>query len=126
VQHTAAVGAHIYTGLERLAGTTAEGKLLNLRGKDAGTFIAFDAESAEARDKFVKGMRSKGVIVGGSGEKSIRLRPMLYVFSYPSVLWGDVVLMGWRQDFRGEACRHFVGEDGGGFQGAVVQKGFFF
>jgi 4-aminobutyrate aminotransferase / (S)-3-amino-2-methylpropionate transaminase len=48
-----------------------------LRGKNAGTFIAFDAESVEARDNFIKGMRNKAVVIGGSGEKAVRLRPML-------------------------------------------------
>jgi 4-aminobutyrate aminotransferase/(S)-3-amino-2-methylpropionate transaminase len=57
-----------------------------LRGKDAGTFIAFDAESTEKRDKFVKGMRDRGVIIGGSGDKAVRLRPML------CVSWGFFLL----------------------------------
>lgn len=34
-----------------------------------GTFIAFDAETPEKRDAFVKQMRLKGVNMGGCGEK---------------------------------------------------------
>ena len=34
-----------------------------------GTFIAFDCETPQMRDAFVKEMRNKGVNVGGCGER---------------------------------------------------------
>lgn len=64
VQHTKQVGDYVYQGLKTLASTTGSGKLLNLRGKDTGTFIAFDCESPEKRDRFAGLMRSKGVNMG--------------------------------------------------------------
>ena len=70
VAKTAEVGAYIYKGLESLG-------LENLRGEDAGTFIAFDCATGEQRDKLVMAMRKEGVHLGGCGERSIRLRPML-------------------------------------------------
>jgi len=42
-----------------------------------GTFCAVDAPTAEIRDEMVSRMRSKGVLIGGCGESTIRLRPAL-------------------------------------------------
>ncbi|KAI9269211.1 4-aminobutyrate aminotransferase [Phascolomyces articulosus] len=50
-------------------------KLQSVRGQ--GAFIAFDLESPAKRDKFLTDMRQLGVNVGGCGEKTVRLRPML-------------------------------------------------
>jgi 4-aminobutyrate aminotransferase/(S)-3-amino-2-methylpropionate transaminase len=47
----------------------------NVRGR--GTYMAFDVGSGPKRDLLVTLMRRSGVNVGGSGELSIRLRPML-------------------------------------------------
>lgn len=76
VQHTAVIGSELYSSLEALA-RRFPGMLTNLRGKDHGTFIAWDAESPAQRDQFVAAMRQQGVIMGGCGERAIRLRPML-------------------------------------------------
>ncbi|PBP24890.1 4-aminobutyrate aminotransferase [Diplocarpon rosae] len=73
VTHTANVGDYLYAGFERLA-TQYPGELLNLRGKGQGTFIAFDSPR---RDEFLRKAKSVGVNIGGSGEKAVRLRPML-------------------------------------------------
>jgi 4-aminobutyrate aminotransferase/(S)-3-amino-2-methylpropionate transaminase len=82
VAHTAQIGDRLYTGLEQLASSSAgSGKISDLRGKDEGTFIAFDCATPAMRDAFVVGMRRKGVNVGGCGEKAVRLRPMLCVRS---------------------------------------------
>jgi hypothetical protein len=46
----------------------------NLRGKNQGTFIAWDTPK---RDQFIAKAKSFGVNIGGSGPSAIRLRPML-------------------------------------------------
>ena len=76
VNHTALVGSALYDSLESLSKGVGKGKLLNLRGKDCGTFLAWDAKDAAQRDEFIKKMRYKGINLGGSGERAVRLRPM--------------------------------------------------
>ncbi|CAL3964541.1 unnamed protein product [Diplocarpon coronariae] len=73
VTNTANVGEYLYAGLERLA-TQYPGEFQNLRGKGQGTFIAFDSPR---RDEFLSKAKSVGVNIGGSGERAVRLRPML-------------------------------------------------
>lgn len=73
VEHTAQVGEYLYAGLERIAHQHPN-EIQNLRGKGQGTFIAWDSPR---RDEFLKGAKGEGVNIGGSGEKAIRLRPML-------------------------------------------------
>lgn len=46
----------------------------NLRGQGQGTFIAWDSPR---RDEVLRSAKSLGINVGGSGEKAVRLRPML-------------------------------------------------
>ncbi|GAA6052376.1 hypothetical protein JCM3770_000212 [Rhodotorula araucariae] len=76
VQHTAVIGDELYGALAQLA-RRFPAAVQNLRGKDCGTFIAWDAESPAHRDAFVAAMRREGVIMGGCGERAVRLRPML-------------------------------------------------
>jgi 4-aminobutyrate aminotransferase/(S)-3-amino-2-methylpropionate transaminase len=73
VNNTAKVGDYLYSGIESLA-KLYPGEFMNLRGKGQGTFIAFDSPR---RDEFLKKAKSVGVNIGGSGEKAVRLRPML-------------------------------------------------
>lgn len=73
VTNTAKVGDYLYSGIESLA-KLYPGQFMNLRGKGQGTFIAFDNPR---RDEFLKVAKSFGVNIGGSGEKAVRLRPML-------------------------------------------------
>lgn len=78
LENTAKVGGYIYENLEKLSQSNdGNEKMFNLRGKDQGTFIAWDAETPEKRDEVIKRMRAKGVHLGGCGERAIRLRPML-------------------------------------------------
>ncbi|KAM0755936.1 4-aminobutyrate aminotransferase [Meredithblackwellia eburnea MCA 4105] len=78
VENTSQVGDYLYDAIANLAKTPAgHPHILNLRGKDSGTFISFDCETAEVRDKFVRDMRGLGVNMGGCGERAVRLRPML-------------------------------------------------
>jgi len=73
VERTAAVGEYLHGGLEKLA-ARYPGQVENLRGKGMGTFIAFDSPK---RDEFLKAAKKVGVNIGGSGERAVRLRPML-------------------------------------------------
>ncbi|KAL9104005.1 MAG: hypothetical protein Q9187_008948 [Circinaria calcarea] len=73
VQNTAEVGEYLYSGLERLAQQYPH-EIQNLRGKGQGTFIAWDSPR---RDEFLKKAKGEGINIGGSGERAIRLRPML-------------------------------------------------
>lgn len=73
VNNAAQVGKHIYDSLEALAKKYPH-EMQNLRGKDRGTFIAWDSPRRE--DVMAKAL-CKGVLVGGSGARAIRLRPML-------------------------------------------------
>jgi 4-aminobutyrate aminotransferase/(S)-3-amino-2-methylpropionate transaminase len=73
VSNTASVGAYLYQGLERLQSQYPH-EIMNLRGKGQGTFIAFDSPR---RDEFLKKAKGVGVNIGGSGERAVRLRPML-------------------------------------------------
>lgn len=80
VNSTATVGDYLYQSLASLK--SAEGKMLNLRGEGEGTFIAFDCATPEKRDAFVKGMKDVGVNMGGCGERAVRLRYVLSLFSW--------------------------------------------
>ncbi|KAJ6264038.1 4-aminobutyrate aminotransferase [Drechslerella dactyloides] len=73
VEHTADTGAYLYSGLEQLS-QKYPGEIQNLRGKNTGTFIAWDSPQ---RDAFLKKMKTVGVNIGGCGESAVRLRPML-------------------------------------------------
>ena len=67
VNHTAKIGSRVYNELSDMSKSgAAQGKLTNLRGKGAGTFIAFDCETPAKRDAFIAGMRNEGVNMGQS------------------------------------------------------------
>lgn len=73
VQNTAVTGQYLYDGLRRLAEKYPR-DVMNLRGQGQGTFIAWDSQR---RDKVLKKGKEVGVNIGGSGERAVRLRPML-------------------------------------------------
>ncbi|KAI1144179.1 4-aminobutyrate aminotransferase [Hypoxylon sp. FL0543] len=73
VANTARTGDYLFSKLEGLA-KKYPGQFENLRGKGQGTFIAFDNPK---RDEFLKKAKKFGVNIGGSGERAVRLRPML-------------------------------------------------
>ena len=50
---------------------------INLRGKDRGTFIAWDLPTGAQRDSLLKLLKLNGCNVGGCSDKSVRLRPTL-------------------------------------------------
>jgi 4-aminobutyrate aminotransferase/(S)-3-amino-2-methylpropionate transaminase len=45
-----------------------------------GTYLAFDAESVNIRDSLISTIRNNGINMGGSGDRAVRIRPML-IFS---------------------------------------------
>lgn len=73
VDNTAQVGDYLYSGLEDLS-KRFPNEILNLRGKGQGTFLAFDSPR---RDEVVAKAKGVGINIGGSGERAVRLRPML-------------------------------------------------
>ncbi|KAF7719563.1 4-aminobutyrate aminotransferase [Penicillium ucsense] len=73
VENTRITGDYLYAGLQRLAKQYPE-HFQNLRGKNQGTFIAWDTPK---RDQFLAKAKTVGVNIGGSGAQAVRLRPML-------------------------------------------------
>ncbi|KAK4697301.1 hypothetical protein P7C71_g743, partial [Lecanoromycetidae sp. Uapishka_2] len=73
VENTAQTGEYLYSGLERIA-EQYPNEIQNLRGRGQGTFIAWDSPR---RDDFLKRAKGLGINIGGSGERAVRLRPML-------------------------------------------------
>jgi 4-aminobutyrate aminotransferase/(S)-3-amino-2-methylpropionate transaminase len=73
VSHTKKVGDYLYNELAALA-KKYPGEVENLRGQGMGTFIAFDTPK---RDQLLRQAKINGINLGGSGEKAVRLRPML-------------------------------------------------
>lgn len=67
------VGKSLYAGFETLA-SRYPSLMQNLRGKDYGTYIAFDTVDA---GRFMRVMQSMGVIAGTCGKSTVRFRPML-------------------------------------------------
>lgn len=63
------VGSYLQTHLPSFK------SLANVRGQ--GAFIAFDLVDGAHRDKLLTDMRQLGVNVGGCGDRTVRLRPML-------------------------------------------------
>ncbi|KAL5596959.1 hypothetical protein BROUX41_006368 [Berkeleyomyces rouxiae] len=73
VEQTARVGGLLYAEIEKLT-LKYPAKVANLRGKDRGTYIAFDTTDPI---KLIAAMRKLGVTIGSCGKSTIRLRPML-------------------------------------------------
>ncbi|CAK9440538.1 uncharacterized protein LODBEIA_P46060 [Lodderomyces beijingensis] len=76
VTRTATVGNYLYQGLQTVV-SKSQGKFLNLRGENYGTFIAWDCCSVEVRAKVLQACKDLGLNMGACGDLSIRLRPTL-------------------------------------------------
>ncbi|CAH6719275.1 4-aminobutyrate aminotransferase [[Candida] jaroonii] len=76
VEKTKEVGEYLFPKLEKLAEKYPE-LMLNLRGKDRGTFIAWDLPDGDWRIKFFAAARSVGLNIGGGYLRTARLRPTL-------------------------------------------------
>lgn len=66
------VGKYLQDNLTEMQKTTP---IENIRGQ--GAFIAFDLPDGTKRDAFLVDMRQRGVNIGGCGDRTVRLRPML-------------------------------------------------
>ncbi|OCF37150.1 4-aminobutyrate aminotransferase [Kwoniella heveanensis BCC8398] len=78
VSHTASTGASLASSFKSLfASSAAAGKVSNFRGEGDGTYLAWDLATPAMRDSFVGKMRNHGILIGGCGEQTVRLRPML-------------------------------------------------
>ncbi|ODO06904.1 4-aminobutyrate aminotransferase [Cryptococcus amylolentus CBS 6273] len=78
VSHTATIGSILAACLSQVfSSSAATDKVANFRGQGEGTYLAWDMASPEMRDAFVGKMRKAGVQIGGCGEQTVRLRPML-------------------------------------------------
>jgi 4-aminobutyrate aminotransferase/(S)-3-amino-2-methylpropionate transaminase len=75
VEHTKKTGDLLYGKLEQLF--KAYPQISGLRGKNNGTFIAWDFPSPKHRDAFVSRMRANGVQMGGCGDKSVSISFLL-------------------------------------------------
>ena len=95
VENTAQTGEYLYAGLQRLAERYPH-EIQNLRGQGQGTFLAWDSPR---RDDFLKRAKGLGINIGGSGERAVRLRPMLIFqkhhgeLSFPSVFPGVALML---------------------------------
>lgn len=87
VENTAKVGDYMYNGLAELAEKHPQ-EIQNLRGQGQGTFIAFDSPR---RDEVLKQAKSHGINIGGSGERAVRLRPMLIFQQHHADIFLDAV-----------------------------------
>lgn len=87
VENTARTGEYVYEGLERLAEQYPD-QIQNLRGKGQGTFLAWDSPR---RDEFLKKAKGGGILIGGSGERAVRLRPMLIFQRHHADILLDVI-----------------------------------
>jgi 4-aminobutyrate aminotransferase/(S)-3-amino-2-methylpropionate transaminase len=75
VDHTSKIGQLLAGNFRQILSSTPHAQ--NLRGDTKGTFMSWDFETPALRDGFVGKMRKEGVQMGGCGERSVRLRPML-------------------------------------------------
>lgn len=72
---TSAAGEYLKENLWLLAEKYPD-FISSVRGR--GTYMAFDVKTAELRDKLIHALcRKAGLNLGGSGTRSVRLRPML-------------------------------------------------
>ena len=76
VERSRQVGGHLLAELEKLQEENP-GRISNARGR--GLMCAFDLQDAETRDRFKKLAFESGMLILGSGPKSIRFRPTLSV-----------------------------------------------
>jgi L-lysine 6-transaminase len=76
VERSRQVGAHLLAELEKLQEENPD-RISNTRGR--GLMCAFDLKDTETRDRFKKLAFENGMLILGSGRKSIRFHPTLSV-----------------------------------------------
>lgn len=75
LKNTAETGDYLYSKLDSLSDKYE--KMLNLRGKGRGFFIAFDLPTPALRNQFIAEAKKLGLNIGGCGDQGVRLRPAL-------------------------------------------------
>ncbi|EIW67195.1 hypothetical protein TREMEDRAFT_72189 [Tremella mesenterica DSM 1558] len=90
VSHTSTIGALLHSTLSEIFVHFPQ-LILNFRGKGEGTFLSWDMPDTSIRDKFLLLVRQRGVHMGGCGEKTVRLRPMLVFGEEEVIVLADVV-----------------------------------
>jgi 4-aminobutyrate aminotransferase/(S)-3-amino-2-methylpropionate transaminase len=76
IDKTKMVGNYLRKELENIQNQSGS-KISQVRG--VGAFLAFDLETPQKRDQLVGLMRASGIVIGGCGEESIRLRTTLLI-----------------------------------------------
>ena len=89
VENTAETGSYLFSKLQKIA--AANPSMEALRGEGRGTFIAWDLPTPEKRDTFINKMKQNGVLMGGCGPKSVRLRPTLTFQHHHADILCDVI-----------------------------------
>ena len=77
VGNAAAMGRRIEEGMQSLAARLGDDMVTNIRGM--GLYRAFDVPTTEARKAFLADAYKQGLLMVGSGQRSIRFRPPLNV-----------------------------------------------
>lgn len=81
IPHTETTGTALHSTLSSIFSDSkfnrGEDGAHNLRGEGKGTFLSWDMKDGRQRDMFVREMKKRGVLMGGCGERTVRLRPML-------------------------------------------------
>lgn len=75
LKNASETGDYLYSELEKIS--KKNDKMLNLRGKGRGFFIAFDLPSPALRNQLIGECKKLGLNIGGCGDQGVRLRPAL-------------------------------------------------
>ena len=77
VKNADLVGQHLITRLHELAARVGEDVITNVRG--LGLFCAFDLPNSTLRNDLLKQLYKNGLLMVGSGSRSLRFRPALNI-----------------------------------------------
>ncbi|RXG60141.1 4-aminobutyrate aminotransferase, mitochondrial [Armadillidium vulgare] len=88
LQNTTKTGDILYKGIADLEKRFPK-VISSTRGKDRGTFIAFDCKDVATREQVVGKLKLKGIHIGVCGERAIRLRPALVFQPHHAAIFLD-------------------------------------
>ncbi|KAB7497577.1 4-aminobutyrate aminotransferase, mitochondrial, partial [Armadillidium nasatum] len=88
LQNTTKTGDILYKGITDLEKRFPK-VISSTRGKDRGTFIAFDCKDVSTREQVVGKLKLKGIHIGVCGERAIRLRPALVFQPHHAAIFLD-------------------------------------
>ncbi|GMM31498.1 hypothetical protein DAMA08_042430 [Martiniozyma asiatica (nom. inval.)] len=87
---SAETGDYLYGLLDAVRAANPD-KMLNLRGKGRGFFIAFDLPTAALRNQLLAECKALGLNIGGCGDQGVRLRPGLAFGKKHADILADIV-----------------------------------